>query len=47
MQRDYLALTLVVMQAVVSIIGLTIIGLQNIAISKMVLQLGELIAKTH
>jgi len=38
---------IVIAHAVFSVIGLTLIALQNLAISRMVLQLGELVAKAR
>jgi len=38
---------IVIAHAIFSVIGLTLIALQNLAISRMAVQLGELIVKTH
>ena len=38
---------IVIVHALLSLVGLTIISLQLVATNRMVLQLGELIAKTH
>lgn len=47
MQRDTTGLVLILIQTLLGIAGLMFIAYQNMSISRMILQLGELIAKTH